>query len=322
MTAAPHPQPSATIAVPGPIQLSATSIALTDQVAIWTVLAALVLLDIAWSDAIGLTVANWYAPLPAMGVLVAVAAIYRCRCRRIADMAEIGTLWIAFTAAGCVLTYLAATSTRPLQDAAIASIDQSLGFDWPRWRDAVFAHPMLYWSLQLAYMSLLPQIVLSILVLPVVRSAELLRLAIGTLFLTTAVFALWPALGTFAVYGGTVPPWMPELVTLRAVGPWHFDLLTMQGIISMPSYHTVLAILFAYAFRRTGWTGRGIAALNLFMLPSIPPFGWHYLTDIIGGGVIAALCIMGFRWVPSMTRDVVQAGLARPLARSQSWPRA
>ena len=61
----------------------------------------------------------------------------------------------------------------------------------------------------------------------------------------------------------------------------------MQGIITMPSYHTVLAVLFTYAFRRTGLVGYGIATLNLVMLLSIPPIGGHYLVDVLAGGALA-----------------------------------
>ena len=55
----------------------------------------------------------------------------------------------------------------------------------------------------------------------------------------------------------------------------------------MPSYHTVMAVLFTYAFRRTGVIGYGIATLNLVMLFSIPPIGGHYLVDVFAGGALA-----------------------------------
>jgi hypothetical protein len=51
----------------------------------------------------------------------------------------------------------------------------------------------------------------------------------------------------------------------------------MKGIVTMPSYHTVMAVLLAYAFPGTGLIGYGIAALNVVMLLSISPIGGHYL---------------------------------------------
>jgi len=55
----------------------------------------------------------------------------------------------------------------------------------------------------------------------------------------------------------------------------------------MPSYHTAMAVLFTYAFRRTGLVGYGIATLNVVMLLSIPPIGGHYLVDLLAGGALA-----------------------------------
>jgi hypothetical protein len=43
----------------------------------------------------------------------------------------------------------------------------------------------------------------------------------------------------------------------------------------------VLAVLFTYAFRRTGLIGYRNATLNLAMLLSIPPVGGHYLVDVL-----------------------------------------
>ena len=104
----------------------------------------------------------------------------------------------------------------------------------------------------------MPQIVLSIAYFPkvglVARNGELLLLAILTLLTTTLISALWPVLGPFAAFGeGHELAFLPDVLMLRAGGPWHFDLAAMEGIITMPSYHTVLAVLLTYAFRVPAW---------------------------------------------------------------------
>jgi hypothetical protein len=123
------------------------------------------------------------------------------------------------------------------------------------------------------------------------RGRELFLLAALTLLAAASISALYPVVGPWSG-----APYMPELLALRAEGPWEFELLRMQGIIQMPSYHTILAILFTYAYRGTGTIGWGIAGLNAIMLPSIPPIGGHYLADMIAGGAIAVLFILGSRW--------------------------
>ena len=224
----------------------------------------------------------------------AVAAI-----ARIANMAEAVALLCAFTATAAVLTYLAASCAFPLQDVMMERLDRAIGFDWSAWHDAVLDRPILSCLLLVAYDSLLPQFLLAIIYFSTTdrsaRIGELLLLAGATLAATALISAIWPTLGPFAATGqlgvsangGGDIAYLRDLLALRAGGPWHFELSAMEGIVTMPSYHTVLAVLFTYAFRRTGLVGYGIATLNLVMLLSIPPIGGHYLVDMLAGGALA-----------------------------------
>jgi hypothetical protein len=173
-------------------------------------------------------------------------------------------------------------------------LDRKLGFDWWSWRAFIFEHGALWGFLTAAYWSLALQILLSVLYLPAIgkaeQGAELVFLATTTVLICCAVSALWPAIGRSTAFS-----YIPDLLTLRSPGPWSFHLFAMQGIITMPSYHTTLALLLTYAFRRTGVIGRGIAILNLAMLPSIPAIGGHYLVDMPAGAAVAVLCIAGVR---------------------------
>ena len=260
----------------------------------WATVAGIIALDCAWGAQAGLAIHGVPPPaLACLGLLV-LSALYRHRNPCIAASAEAAALWVAFTAAACVLTYLSASFARPLQDAGLAAADSALGFDWWAWYRIVLSHPSLNHLLTAAYNSLLAQIVLSIIYLPAIgrahRNTELLLLAALTLLPACAISALWPAIGTLpnAVH-------VPDFLALRAPGPWSFDLSAMQGIITMPSYHTVLAVLFVHAYRGTGRFGWCIAALNLLMLPSIPPMGAHYLVDLLAGAAIGLVAIVAAR---------------------------
>lgn len=266
---------------------------------LWLFIGCLFALDSIWAARIGLSVGKWQIMAAAMATLLALAALYRHRKRAVADMASMAAMWISLSATGCVLTYLGATCALPLQDALLTGFDQSLGFDWLAWREAVAARPWLNSALSWAYASLLPQILLGSLLLPALgmtkRSIELIFLAAFTLLPTTLISALCPALGPFAVFGGERSEYLPHVLALRTPGPWRFDLPTMQGILTMPSYHAVLALLFVYAFRHIGLLGWLITVVNGVMLLSIAPVGGHYLSDIIVGIAIAVLCIAGLR---------------------------
>ena len=66
--------------------------------------------------------------------------------------------------------------------------------------------------------------------------------------------------------------------------------MNSEGIITFPSLHASLGILFAAAL----WRVRGIKwaalGLNALMLFATPAYGSHYFVDVIAGVVFAALC--------------------------------
>ena len=140
-----------------------------------------------------------------IGALLALSAAYRRRNRGIANMAEACALWCAFTATAAVLSYLAASCAFPLQDVMMERLDRAIGFDWSAWHDAVLDRPILSWLLLVAYDSLLPQSVLSIIYFPATdrsaRIGELLLLAGATSAATVLISAIWPTLGPCAANG-------------------------------------------------------------------------------------------------------------------------
>ena len=277
------------------------AVAIFQWPSVWAMVCVLLAVDIVWASHIRLTVGG-EIPAGVIGALLALSAACRGRSRSIANMAEAVALLCVFTATAAVLTYLAASCAFPLQDVMMERLDRAIGFDWSAWYDTVFDRPILSHLLLVAYDSLLPQTLLAIIYFPATgrsaRIGELLLLAGATLAATVLISAIWPTLGPFAAHGGpTLGPfaaqgggdvaYLRDLLALRAGGPWHFELSAMEGIITMPSYHTVLALLFTYAFRRTGLIGYGIATLNVVMLFSIPPIGGHYLVDVLAGGALA-----------------------------------
>jgi len=261
----------------------------------------LLAVDFVWASQVGLTVGGGEIQACLTGVMLAVSAAFRRRNRGIANMAEAWASWFAFLPALATLSYLAASCAFPLQDVMMERLDRAIGFDWSAWHDAVLNRSILSWSLLVAYASLLPQTILSILYFPATdrsaRIGELLLLAGATSAATVLISAIWPTLGpcaakgpsfgACAANGGGDIAYLRDVLALRAGGPWHFELSAMEGIVTMPSYHTVMAVLFTYAFRRTGLVGYGVATLNLVMLLSIPTIGGHYLVDLLAGGALA-----------------------------------
>ncbi len=263
------------------------------------------IVDVAWSRHIGLTVRGWTWFAAAVAFCVLVSFVYR-KLRPappIARLASYAALWIVFTAVGCIFTYLAASVSRPLIDGYLTSFDHSLGFDWIEWSNDVHRYVLLTGILRAAYDSLGLQIVVSIIVLSFGpgpdRNAELLLGAILSLTLTAVISAVWPTLG----------PWTPfndryassddllnarDVLTMRAGGSPSFALARLRGIVTFPSYHTVLAILFAYAHRGR-WSFPVLLVINCLMIASIPSEGGHYLSDVLAGAGLAVVAIAAAR---------------------------
>ncbi|MCK1549559.1 phosphatase PAP2 family protein [Bradyrhizobium sp. 177] len=267
---------------------------------VWAMICLLLVVEFVWASRVGLSVGTGLNAGIVIIMLV-LSVVYDRRNRAIADMTAATASWVALMSAGLVLSYLAASCARPLQDGVMERLDRVVGFDWLAWHDAMLSRPALSWLLTIIYYSLQPQAALSIVYLAksgrTGRLKELLLSAGVTLVATISVSAIWPTLGPCAANGPSFGPcatngggdiaYLRDLLALRAGGPWHFELSAMEGIVAMPSYHTVGAVLLTYAFRGTGLIGYGIAALNVLMLVSIPPIGGHYLVDVLAGAALA-----------------------------------
>ena len=210
-------------------------------------------------------------------------------------------LWLIFSVAGAVMTYLAAAQDGAVYDARLVLLDAELGFRWSGWLAYVENHPLLKFAFAVAYGSLLPQVLFSVWWFSFLRwgqrNAELLTNAMLALLLTTAVFFLFPALGPCVGAPACHDAYVEDLVGLRHGNLPSLDMMLLKGVIAFPSFHAVLAMLFTYAHRRAP-TFLPMAVFNGLMLLSIPSEGGHYLVDILGGVVVGGVAILATSVLP------------------------
>jgi membrane-associated phospholipid phosphatase len=112
--------------------------------------------------------------------------------------------------------------------------------------------------------------------------------------LTIVISAVFPAVGTHAWYdfaaNSTQSSDLERLYELRQN---IVDLGTFNGIVEFPSFHTAVGVLITYAFRhQSKFIFIPILILNILMIFSCLSHGGHFLVDILGGIIVAAIAIV------------------------------
>lgn len=265
---------------------------------------------------------NGYA-IVALGALALLVAgqLYRQsgRSDRIGDTLVAAGLFLVFPVALSFLNHLFLPHGRETVDGALAWIDSFYGFHHPDWVAWAGAHPFANEAARVAYNSSLVQIAALVLVLGFSGRCE--RLGVFQLILAVAgilTVAIWVLLPTNGV--GTVHPLPPEVEALArptVTNAYAFELERMaregpalishdavKGLISLPSYHTIMACACAWA----AWGVRVLrwpfVLLNLVVLYGTIVHGGHHMIDLPAGMAVFAVSLL----------------LARRIARAPAMP--
>jgi hypothetical protein len=193
------------------------------------------------------------------------------------------------------LSYLIERLHMPLIDDSLETIDAALGFNWQNLTDFVLRYPALEQTFFYAYLSIPIQLLVITTICSVeTRFAEIefAQNYILSMIACVVIGGMVPALGEPSPFQSLVHA---EFERARS-GHWTiFDYSTVQGIVAFPSFHTAFPIIVVYAVRHSVPAMFGVGAINLLMLVSIPTFGGHYLTDMIGGAVVAIASVLCIR---------------------------
>jgi hypothetical protein len=258
--------------------------------------------EAAWMARHGYRFRDWGISAGGVAALLILATVYgwRDRSAGIANSAYFAAMWVGFTCAGAIFTYLCAGMGYPLLDAAFVRSDAALGFHWLAMYEAVNGHAWVRTLLFFAYHSLGTQIVASLLLLSaygmVSRLYELWWAAVLSLLVTSVLSGLLPAAGALAHFsvGLDQAVHLAHFYQLREGVDRSFTMAAMEGIITFPSYHVVMALLLMNAARATRlfWP---MVAVNTLMIVATPFYGGHYLVDMLGGAIVAVLSVWAVR---------------------------
>jgi membrane-associated phospholipid phosphatase len=288
---------------------------------IWLLIAAVAIGVLAGASAGGFSIAWKTLTMPgaACAALLTAAWLYRNRRKELRLASALGgtAQMAAFAAVGAPLSYLAARTGLPLQDPLFDAADKALGFDWAALLAWMNAHRGIYAALSFAYMSFMPQATIAICVLAFSGRAIHLRVFmlafVATALVTIAISGLLPAEGAWLHYAlhadanGILPSSSTSWPVFHAIRDGSLLKLMAagsEGIITFPSLHAALGLIFALAFWPVPvlrWFG---LALNVLMIAATPIEGSHYLSDVIAGLIIATLCWL---WAARLARKAAMS---------------
>lgn len=195
----------------------------------------------------------------------------------------------------------------PLYDAPFAAIDRAMGFDWMAHFMWVSQNPFAAKCLAAAYHSCMLQMAAIVIALSFARRFDHLRefvlLFVLTAFVVTAIATVLPAEGAYAFYK---PPanihldndplaGIYHLADVRSLRDGTFKSLSMEhvaGLVTLPSFHVIFAILLAWSTRGLRYVFIPSIVLNTVVSVSALAIGGHYLIDIIAGAMIAFASIL------------------------------
>lgn len=231
------------------------------------------------------------------------------RRQRIArDFAEFFGIFLLLCLLGTLASYAAAAHSRGYVDAPLEQLDRLLGFNWISWYDVVAGNSSLQVVGGLAYASIFvsPAVILGHAALTgaVARARRFIATYWVAAILTLVLFAFFPARGPLAFLWHGPIPYMPvsglyqgEVIdALRSGAMRQIGLNDLHGLVCSPSFHTTSGILFIAAAWRVKALRVPLTLLNIAMLLATPVEGTHYLTDMIGGALVAAVALGAMAW--------------------------
>jgi membrane-associated phospholipid phosphatase len=220
-------------------------------------------------------------------------------------LTAISLVWIVGLACGAI-SLMGVRLGRTLVDPGLLALDHSLGFDPIRYSN-ILGDTQLIWPLRYIYTLSLPMLFIGMLLQAMLgRRLALWRSVAGfaaTLLATSLVSIFTPAKG-FYVYAATdLVAKMPATAgtyfwktfdLYHGGGPVVLGLGSIDGVVSFPSFHTIVALMTAALWR--GHRLFPVAALwSALVIASAIPLGGHYLADVLGGAAIWLLWVSAER---------------------------
>lgn len=247
-------------------------------------------------------------------IWVAGIAFRRLNLRALGAAAQLFALFVLLAVLTAQASAVLAAIDRPYADTMLAAADVRFfpGFSWSGVMTAMGAHDGLLLLLSHIYASLNWQPPLLLCLLPFAgreRSAWLFLTAWAiALVVCLVIFPFFPAVGAYAHFGIN----HADMPGVRVTSTWHYPHVlaalrdghirtlgtaTLEGIVTMPSFHACGAVLLGWGYGQLRPLRWPFLLLNAAMLVSAVPIGGHYLIDVAAGVAVALLAIAAAKYI-------------------------
>ncbi|VAX37132.1 hypothetical protein MNBD_PLANCTO02-232 [hydrothermal vent metagenome] len=262
----------------------------------------------------GLTfpIAESIAPLGVAGVLTPAAVFYHRKQTEEFVSTLLATIFMmVYLSCFTIFMYAGTAMQAPFVDSFLVQSDAFLGASLPGIVQWAKAHPTMTYYLKLAYHSGNVQTLLIVLFLGLKGEKRPLERFVFqfmfALFVIGIIFTFAPAEGPFVAYG--YKPTAQQITYLQHLDGFRSGEMTLislknaEGLVTFPSFHTTWAILLAAAVWHRKKLFVPVLLLNLCVIAATLTTGWHYMTDVLGGAILAFFVIwLSYRIEPWLKR--------------------
>jgi membrane-associated phospholipid phosphatase len=266
----------------------------------------------------------WMSVLPTIGIAAAAAAVHTFYTRVRPDdiipaMAEALAFLFLIIPPLAILEYPTQALNFPLRDAEFAAMDKAMGFDWMGHVLWVSNHPFIGHCLRLAYHSCMIQLAVVVVTLSLLKRFDHLReflwLFVLTAIAVTAIATVFPAEGAFAFHkppasmqiGNDPLAGIYHLADIRALRAGRLNWVTLDqvsGLVTLPSFHVIFAILLAWATRSLRYVFIPAVVLNVIVSISAIAIGGHYAIDVVTGALMAFAAMYLYQKAPALAAQI------------------
>ncbi|HUX78915.1 MAG TPA: phosphatase PAP2 family protein [Alphaproteobacteria bacterium] len=269
----------------------------------WLIIALFLIIEIIWVRYSSfLVIYNKTAilfftiPLCVVGVLYVIYKKFRPDVKIVSLLIPTSIL-LAYAPLMLLFSYLGATLNLPFVDSSLVSIDSFFGVHSPsvvfwfqnhKWWNYIF---IFFYD---TYVYQFPFIILyfGLRGETIILQRFFMQFIIATP-LSVIVSIIFPAAGASVWYGYTpnheLSNALNHLLQLRQNV---LDVTSIDGIVTLPSFHCVMAFIYAYTFRNEKKIlFIPILIINLLMIFSCIPIGGHYFVDILAAIPIFLLAV-------------------------------